>query len=140
MDKSWKEGFPARILERGSTYYQLGMVKKLLHRGQEISAEVEGTRNYQVSIRFNDGFPAEATCTCPYASDGAKCKHQAAVLFAVEDLGYDFAPDPEDVRWEQALEALPERTLRVMVRNLAENNPELQQMLLLLHKHTRESR
>ena len=130
MDQIWIEKFPTRILERGRTYHQMGRVHRLTHRGQEVSAIVEGTGIYHPSVRFSRGIPGEAACDCHYASDGAWCKHIAALLFALEEVGY--TPEADVLTWEDALAGLPPETLRVVLRNLAEQDTQLQELLLQL--------
>ena len=133
MNDSWKEPFKPWILERGKTYHQMGRVHQLKHRGKEVTARVDGTELYHVAIRFDGGIPVSAACDCPNAADGYLCKHTAAVLFALEDLEYKPEHESDNPTWEDALEALPVDTLRVVLRNQAEQNPELQNLLLRLY-------
>ena len=132
MNDSWKDPFKPWILERGKTYHQMGRVHRLTHRGNEISAVVEGTEVYHVTVRFSRGIPESASCDCPHARGGNLCKHTAAVLFALEELGY--TPETELPTWEDAVAELPPETLRILLRNLAEQNPELQELLLQLYE------
>ena len=132
MDRSWKEMFSPRILERGQTYYQMGRVHRLTHRGQEVSAIVEGTGVYHPTVRFSRGIPEEVACDCPYAAGGAWCKHAAALLFALDTL--DYTPVPELPSWEDAVAELPPEILRVVLRNAAEQDPGLQELLLRLYE------
>ncbi len=135
MNDSWKKQFQPWILERGKTYHQMGRVHRLTHHGQEISAVVEGTKVYQVSVRFSTGMPDAASCTCPYASKGDLCKHMAALLFELEALDYTPEDEPAILTWEEALKALPAETLRVVLRNLAEQNSGLQKLLMQLYEY-----
>lgn len=132
MEQTWKERFPPRILERGRTYHQMGRVHRLTHHGREVSAAVEGTRLYHPAIVFSRGIPGDAACDCPYAADGAWCKHIAALLFALEEL--DYSPVSELPTWEDALAELSPEMLRVVLRNAAEQDPQLQELLLQLYE------
>ena len=134
MNDSWKKPFPDWILERGRTYHQLGRVHRLVHHGREISAVVAGSKLYHVAVRFSGGIPDAASCDCPYAEDGRLCKHVAAVLFALEDMDYAPANDPSSVSWEDAIRELPADTLRIVLRNLAETDGQLQQLLLQIYE------
>lgn len=134
MNDSWKKAYPSWILERGSTYHQMGRVHRLTHRGNEISAVVEGTEVYHVTVRFSRGIPESASCDCPHARGGNLCKHTAALLYALEELGYTPEDDPSDPDWEDALEKLPPETLRILLRNLAEQEPRLQALILQLYE------
>ena len=89
---TWRSLFTQTILKRGKEYYRAGKAKKLTwesdpeNRGGDIyEATVRGSRNYHVVIRASAGEIQEMSCTCPYASDGNLCKHEAAVLLAIED-------------------------------------------------------
>lgn len=132
MDQIWKEKFHPRILDRGRTYQQMGRVHRLAHRGQEVSAVVEGTNVYHPAVSFSRGIPRESACDCPYAAEGAWCKHVAALLFALDDLGY--TPEEDLPTWEDAVAELPPDTLRVVLRNVAEQDPGLQELLLRLYE------
>ena len=128
----WKKQFPPRILERGKTYQQMGRVHRLTHHGQEVRAVVEGTEVYHAAVRFSRGIPETAACSCPYGSDGVWCKHIAALLFELEML--DYKPESEAPTWEDAVSALSPETLRVVLRNLAEQDKMLQQLLIQLYE------
>lgn len=71
---------------RGRQYYLDGAVGKVVRRGAEISAHVEGSDidPYRVRIRLNDGGVADAKCTCPY-DWGGYCKHMVAVLMKLAE-------------------------------------------------------
>ena len=79
----WKRFFAPVILYRGQAYYREKDVKKLEWDNGVLTALVEGTEEYHVSIRVRDGEAEEMRCSCPYAAGGAHCKHMAAVLFEI---------------------------------------------------------
>ena len=139
MNDSWKDPFKPWILERGRTYHQMGRVHQLTHHGCEVTARVDGTELYHVAVRFDNGIPVSAACDCPNAADGYLCKHEAAVLFALEDLEYEPENNSDDPTWEDALESLPADTLRVILRNLAEQDTSLQDLLLRLYDYHTET-
>lgn len=80
----WKDFFEERILERGYDYYRSGFVEDLTVEEGVITAVVDGTEEYDVSILLENGAIDTMECTCPYAADGNYCKHMAAVLYAAE--------------------------------------------------------
>lgn len=82
---NWKKLFQKHILERGYDYFLEGAVTQLKTCKNEISAVVEGTYDYDVSIFFNNGIVSEMFCNCPYAEGGSNCKHMAAVLYESEE-------------------------------------------------------
>ena len=74
-----EELFDDLILERGYEYAQEGAVDHVRKVGEVIYATVHGTEDYHVKIDDNDMF-----CDCPYAKEGAHCKHMAAVLYYLD--------------------------------------------------------
>lgn len=98
---SWRQLFTQSIRSRGRSYYLAGKAKKLSDDGDgQYSAIVRGSRNYHVMIQLDpDTLEVDyMDCSCPYAVDGHNCKHEAAVLYLMEEQGllqtYDeFNPD-----------------------------------------------
>lgn len=67
-----------RTYERGVAYRQAGNVRDIRQKGDRISAIVQGTEDYETSIKAT----AESlvlSCTCPVGQGGAFCKHGVAV-------------------------------------------------------------
>ena len=83
FDNNWKGTFENRILRRGLLYLRDGKVTNLTKSDKKVTALVKGTSNYSVEIDFADELPVEMYCTCPYAASGQKCKHMAAVMYAI---------------------------------------------------------
>ena len=84
---NWKDLFNRRILERGQDYYLSGHVKNYKRQYGNCTAQVKGSmgKYYTVTVS-NIGFhDMEMTCDCPYAQDGMKCKHMAAVMFRIDE-------------------------------------------------------
>lgn len=84
----WDYLFNTKILTRGRQYYKRGLVQDLEQKGASYSAEVIGSTDYHVLIQLTNATRPKMYCTCPYAQDGNKCKHMAAVLYAIEEI-YD---------------------------------------------------
>ena len=80
----WKENFISKMITRGRNYWRAGAVKNLHCTQEKITADVEGTRLYRVEITLAGDAVATLSCTCPFAKEGANCKHMAAVLFAAD--------------------------------------------------------
>ena len=80
----WQHLFPKRILDRGSGYYKAGRVHDLTETGSGYTALVQGSEEYRVEITVKDNNVRSMTCTCPYSEDGPRCKHMAAVLYAIK--------------------------------------------------------
>ena len=127
MNRQWKRYFKPWILERGREYYCDNRVGKLICTEKQIQASVEGSGEYCVDIQLSNGMPVDMFCDCPYADGGENCKHMAAVLFAVEAKEYAFEVDSEeedndseyDSLWTDAIDQLPEQTLRELLKELA---------------------
>lgn len=83
----WEKLFEPHILERGYAYYREGAVTEISIDEDGIEATVEGSEEYSVAIDLKNGQVEDMECTCPYAEDGAYCKHMAAVLYAYEQGG-----------------------------------------------------
>jgi uncharacterized Zn finger protein len=69
----------AKSFARGQEYYREGAVSDVTRRGNRVTAEVEGSELYEVTVVLDDGEVDHAHCTCPYDWDGY-CKHVVAVL------------------------------------------------------------
>ena len=76
----------AESFARGRSYFDDGAVSDVRRRGDQVTAEVEGSEfePYQVSIRLHGGGVADAHCSCPY-DWGGYCKHIVAVLLKLAD-------------------------------------------------------
>ncbi len=111
---NWKAWFDSKILERGKDYFRGGAVQDLEIDEEEISAVVEGTEDYQVTISLEDGEIDEMDCTCPYAEEHDCCKHMAAVLYAYEEALENkkgkAQPDKTEKLTREQLCALVEKT------------------------------
>jgi uncharacterized Zn finger protein len=131
------------VFERGRDYWRRGAVSTLVKRGNELTANVEGSEiaPYRVMVRLYDGGVAEARCSCPYDWGGC-CKHIIATLLKLADdpdavterpplrdllsaLGHDelidliirrLRSDPELAGWIEAeLAAAPQPDRRTLV-------------------------
>jgi uncharacterized Zn finger protein len=79
---------PPRIYERGVRYHAEGRVEPEAGSGERLRATVRGTVPYTVELWVDRGNPVWS-CSCPYAEDGAFCKHCVAVGLLVAS-----GPDP----------------------------------------------
>lgn len=87
----WKKQFSSIILKRGQDYYKKGNVEIIEVDEDYIHAEVRSDnswRIYDVDIEFDyQTNKPQLWCDCQYAYDGNKCKHEAAVMYAIEEQG-----------------------------------------------------
>ncbi len=77
----------SRSYERGVDYFEAGCVHKLAIEGDVLIATVLGTHAYRVELRPGDDGALELSCTCPYAREGAFCKHGVAAGLALLESG-----------------------------------------------------
>ena len=94
MNGEWKDCFSSRILNRGYEYYENGNVLDIERTEDGYTATVAGSWEYTVTIDVDeDGAFIDADCDCPYSQDGNYCKHEAAVLYALELDGDEYSDD-----------------------------------------------
>ncbi len=82
----WKSYFTSPILRRGIGYQKSGLVKNVEQIDGKYYADVVGSETYQVSIWKAANYRLGMSCTCPYAQDGNKCKHMAALCTELSDV------------------------------------------------------
>lgn len=82
---NWRHLFSRSVLQRGLNYYYDGSVENFNIDGASAKAEVQGRECYYVLIKFVDPRRLYMECDCPYAQDGHRCKHMAAVCLEAED-------------------------------------------------------
>lgn len=91
----WHSGFEGWILGRGKNCFKDGAVVGL-HRGAlEWQALVVGTKLYRVSAGIERGRVTSLRCNCPYAKQGKRCKHMAALFYAMEAQGQAVLKDDD---------------------------------------------
>ena len=85
IPEKWECLFADRIRERGLDYYLDGCVDEVSCTDDTVSATVHGTEDYEVNLVIENGIVLDMDCDCPYAEDGSHCKHEAALLYYIED-------------------------------------------------------
>lgn len=88
MKIKFEQFFESSVLERGHEYYLKGKVRGVEVSSDKIKAFVYGRSIYHVVIDLVDGDIHNLSCDCPYTW-GNGCKHEAAVLYAVEAGDYE---------------------------------------------------
>ena len=83
----WENIFREWILERGRQYYNSNRVANMIYENNLFRARVLGEKPYDVRIEILDDKIVSMRCSCPFAASGQKCKHMAAVLYAIEEKG-----------------------------------------------------
>jgi hypothetical protein len=96
----------AKILERGLEYYQDGQVISMESDGTSWIADVSGSDDYTVTVGVSkSGKITEMDCDCPY-DFGPVCKHEAAVLYALRNMGADATKKTGPAKIEKLASAL----------------------------------
>lgn len=144
VDFEWSEQFTPLILGRGKKYFEEGHVSRIQRINNTYIADVEGTYEYEVEITIEDGGIKEMLCNCPYAETD-NCKHMAAVLCALEteDISIEelpLAPTPPivphiplEMPWLEAIDNLPEETVRKELLKCADREDWLKERLAMLY-------
>jgi non-specific serine/threonine protein kinase len=84
----WNKHFSEKIRRRGYSYFKDNLVKNLSITDNKVKAVVHGSKRYKVEIEFSNMLePIVMYCTCPYFETD-NCKHLAAVLYAINDVGF----------------------------------------------------
>lgn len=129
MNDSWEDNFSTTILGRGwDIYFSDDEAIHGVHRSEDgYEAVVDGSMPYDVKVFVDeDGDFVDASCTCPYASDGRYCKHEAALLYAISNGDVDEddeAGEPDsadDLSVEQIVERMDRNQLAALILELAE--------------------
>lgn len=107
MKNDWRGLFAPWILERGKLYFESGAVLSINKTEDGYKAVVEGSEDYNVSIDVDEcGEFIDADCDYPYSEAGNYCKHEAAVLYAIENEFDDYEMSSGKESIEQPLESL----------------------------------
>lgn len=127
--------FSDRIYERGLVYYEDEAVHDIERTGNKITAAVDGSETYTVTLYVKADAVYNMTCTCPYAAKGEHCKHMVAVLLALKDgqLQEELETDGRERTWKDILQSMPEQEVRSLLFQLLERDPEKQQSLVLTY-------
>ena len=80
----WQNYFIPIILNRGYNYYEDDHVEEIEQIDNGYKAKVIGTEDYYVHIYYDGSNITDMECSCPFAEDGNRCKHMAAVLFKID--------------------------------------------------------
>ena len=130
----WKNMFLPHIWQRGVDCYRDGRVLDLQCQNNEVTAQVEGSEIYTVSVTFNkkrNGI-TDYYCDCPYGEDGTPCKHLAAVLCAVQDEPQRPIPEEKSGHTVEALVGLlSESQMRSLLIRFAEGDSHIREVIQL---------
>lgn len=135
---NWKKLFSPHIWQRGADYYHNGHVGELQYHGNKVTAEIEGTDVYSVSVTLDaSGNSIERySCNCPYGEDGTPCKHLAALLCALDNDAADSdMPQSKEPSIEQAIAQLSDQQMRTLLLQFAQKDSFIRDKILLAGTH-----
>ena len=130
----WRDLFLPHIWQRGHNYYRDGRVLRIQHCGNYITAEVEGTDMYHVSVALDTATNRieDFSCDCSYGEDGTPCKHLAALLCALKDADDENASQQEsNPAFEQVISLLSVEQMRQLLIQFAQNDSFIWEKILL---------
>lgn len=78
----WQKYFSSQILERGYDYFKDNRIEIINASNESIDANVDGYRQYNLRISFNNNDIRSMFCNCPFEGN---CKHLAAVLYYADE-------------------------------------------------------
>ncbi|HEV2426447.1 MAG TPA: SNF2-related protein [Terriglobia bacterium] len=87
LAETLRADFRPGIRERGSHYYQRGLVRIESGSAIHVDATVHGSTNYDVTLDLKNG-ALHAGCDCPFFSSEGPCKHLWATILKAEAMGY----------------------------------------------------
>lgn len=129
----WYVGFDGPILGRGKSCFKDGAVVGL-HRGLTVwVALVVDTKLYRVGVGIERGNVTSLRCNCPYAKEGHRCKHMAALFYALEAKGQEVLKD-DDPALSERLEALSSDEAETLLQLAIDVNSTRCTALLLNHR------
>jgi len=90
------DDFSATARNRGKSYFWQGRVRIQRGTASRVEARVRGSRNYEVSLDWQDG-ALSAWCDCPHFDSDGACKHLWATILAADGFGYLSAAAAADI-------------------------------------------
>ena len=129
----WRELFPPHIWKRGQSYYIEDRVLDIRRRRGCITAEIEGSEVYTVSVTLDPGTNRieDYYCDCPYAEDGSPCKHLAALLYSLENDDDVVSAEDDEPLLETTVNMLSEEQMRQLLLQFAANDSFIREKILL---------
>lgn len=126
------EWFSSVILSRGYDYYTSGAVSDITKTDTGYEATVYGSEPYDVKVEIMDDCLLEADCSCPYASDGSCCKHEAALLYCIGNMSDEDLGDDEEGNHDlqHIIADMRIDDMRNLLLSIAENNEDIRTRIL----------
>jgi hypothetical protein len=121
------------ILQRGKDYFKSGAVLEIEEIEKGLwQAEVEGTENYEVSIKIKNSNNVEKCfCSCPY--DDAICKHVIAVLYGIREKNILSIDTPKERKnnFNKLIDKLTPNEIKSFIKDYATKHKDFKTALEL---------
>jgi superfamily II DNA or RNA helicase len=88
LTSALEHDFDIGTRSRGAQYFRTGAVRMDRASDTAVNAWVQGSRLYEVEIRWEIGEGLSLRCACPYFESGGPCKHLWATVLAAEAKGH----------------------------------------------------
>ncbi|MGI5922754.1 MAG: SWIM zinc finger family protein [Lentisphaeria bacterium] len=113
----------SRSYSRGEEYFQRGAVRHFYCDGEQLTADVQGTRVYRARIT-NDKGRLKGDCNCPVGRGGDFCKHLVALGMTYLAKRKDAATEKNKsiFSWEEFLKKCDKGELIKIVLEMSPNN------------------
>lgn len=83
--REWKNAFHQSTLDQGKEFFERGKVIEFKEQNGVYTAAIIDRQRYSIRIvAKGEEEPYKMSCKCPLAKGGGKCKHMAALLYAIE--------------------------------------------------------
>lgn len=132
LNDSWQDMFSSRVLSKGYDYYLSDSIHNVRKSGDGYEAKIRGSYEYDVYVSIKDGKLIDADCSCPYASDGNFCKHEAALLYYLEDEDCDEVEDGYATCFDEIaeiLDSLSKNEMKKILLSLASEEQSVRERL-----------
>ncbi len=88
--------FNKQVLDKGKQYYKMDRVKNLTKQRYGYQAEVIDSIVFQVKVLCGGNDIVDMSCNCPEGMVGTRCRHQAAVLYALDKIPEETLQEDKD--------------------------------------------
>ena len=140
-----EEVFSLETLEKGKRRFEKGKVKNIHMLDNTLYGSVYGNDLYKVKLEINDNIITKMNCSCLEAQLGKRCRHEAAVIDALESemhkqFEYDLNDNHREDRVKLALKKMtPEEKEEVLYNYINNDSKENRHMVLFKYAMKKNS-
>lgn len=140
-----EEVFSLEALEKGKRRFEKGKVKNIHMLDNTLYGSVYGNDLYKVKLEIHDNIITKMNCSCLEAQLGKRCRHEAAVIDALESemhkqFEYDLNDNHREDRVKWALKKMtPEEKEEVLYNYINNDSKENRHMVLFKYAMKKNS-